>query len=41
MIAKIEALLNEIKNLKAESLEEIESFRIQYLGKKGRNYQSI
>ncbi len=35
MKLKIQALLEEVQNLKAESLEEIEELRIKYLSKKG------
>ena len=35
MIEKIEQLLNEIKELKATSAEELESLRLKYLSKKG------
>ena len=36
MIGKIEALLKEVEELKVASLDEIEAFRIDFLGKKGR-----
>ncbi len=35
MIARIQELLEEVENLKASSLEEVEALRIKYLGKKG------
>ncbi len=35
ILDKIERLLDEVKNVSAESLEEIEALRIKYLGKKG------
>jgi len=36
MIQKIEQLLKDVEAFKTESLEELESFRIDFLGKKGR-----
>jgi len=36
MNSKIEVLLKEVEEFKAESLEELEAFRIDFLGKKGR-----
>ena len=35
MLEKIEALLSEIESLTAQSLEDVEQLRIEYLSKKG------
>ena len=35
MLQKIELLLKEVASYKAKNLEELEQFRVQYLGKKG------
>ncbi len=35
MIEKIEQLISEINNLKAQSAEELEALRLKYLSKKG------
>ena len=35
MIAQIEKHIEEVSNFSANSLEEVEAFRIKYLGKKG------
>ena len=35
MLQKIELLLKEVASYKAKNVEELEQFRIQYLGKKG------
>ena len=35
MIEKIQKLLNEVENLKAQNAEELEALRIKYLSKKG------
>jgi phenylalanyl-tRNA synthetase alpha chain len=35
MIDKIKELITEAEDFKAQTLEEVETFRIKYLGKKG------
>jgi len=36
MLDKIKALLEEVEQFKSESMDELEQFRISYLGKKGK-----
>ena len=38
MINKIDALLQEVENLKAANAEELEALRIKYLSKKGEDF---